>query len=255
MAYWPQKQAAMAVLNGENALCYDGQYFFKGWNSSSHTGYHPYNPFKTSLGGYANVFTGSADVGSGYSYPGACRIDDGVTLDNAVIALSKAFAYIGSIKQANGVDPRFLRPRGLLVPPRMVARAQQLTNAKFIAQAAASGGGSADISAIISNWGQLPPVEVTEFGGNYSYTMPDGSTVTGDDDTAYLYVEEIGSRQLGGLVYIDREPFKITYYTGQGGGTGVDAFLDRANELEWHCQGRNVTGYGHPYLLFKLKKT
>jgi hypothetical protein len=252
MAYWPQKQCVKAILNGETGKGYDKIAFFSGWDAVAHTGLHPYNPYKTALGGYANVFTGSSDVGSGYSYPGACRIDDGVTLDTAVINLSKAFAYIGSIKQANGEDPRFLRPRGLLVPPRMTARAAQLTKAKFIAQAASSGGGSGDIEAIIAEWGQLPPTEVTEFGGNYTYTMPDGTQVSGDDSTAYLYVDEITSRQLGGLVYVDRSPFAITYYTGAGGG-GVDAFLDRANELEWHVQGRNTTGYGHPYLLFKLK--
>jgi len=57
----------------------------------------------------------------------------------------------------------------------------------------------------------------------------------------------------GAFVYVDREAFRITYYTGQGGGNGVDAILDRADELEWHCKGRNVAGYGHPYTFFKIK--
>jgi phage major head subunit gpT-like protein len=252
-AYHPQKQTVIAVLNGETGLGYDGQAFFKGWDAVNHTGLHPYNPFKPSLGGYANVFTGSADVGSGYAYPGACPIDDTVSVETAIANLSKVFAYISSIKQANGEDPRHLQAAGLLVPPRMNPRAQQLTGAKFIAQAGASGTGTGDIEAVIRNWGQAPPIEVKEFGANYKYTLPDGSTVTGDDKTAYLYVEQITERQLGALVYVDREPFGITYYTGRGGGTGVDAVLDRADELEWHAKGRNSTGYGHPYLLFKLK--
>jgi hypothetical protein len=29
--------------------------------------------------------------------------------------------------------------------------------------------------------------------------------------------------------------------------------LARADELEWLCKGRNVLGYGHPYLMFKAK--
>jgi hypothetical protein len=37
----------------------------------------------------------------------------------------------------------------------------------------------------------------------------------------------MSATQMGAFVYYDREPFKITYYTGNGGGTGVDANLDR----------------------------
>lgn len=254
-AYHVQKQAALAVLNGGTALCYDGQSFFKAWNSGSHVGYHPYNPFRTSLGGYANDFTGSPDSGSGYSYPGACPIGDSVSVETAVTNLSKVFAYIAGIKLPNGEDPRMLRPKGLIVPPRMAARAQQLTNAKFIAQAGAGGTGTGDISAIIANWGQLPPVQADEIGAGMAYVLPDGTTVAGSDTTAYLYVEQITERNIGPLTYVDREPFKITYYTGEGGGNGVDAILDRANELEWHAKGRNVMGYGHPYLLFRLQAT
>jgi hypothetical protein len=31
--------------------------------------------------------------------------------------------------------------------------------------------------------------------------------------------------------------------------------LDRARELEWHNQGRNAVGYGHPYVIFKVNPT
>ena len=61
----------------------------------------------------------------------------------------------------------------------------------------------------------------------------------------------VGNRQLGGLVYVEREPFHVTYYTGEGGGTGVSVDLDRTDTLEWHIKGRNVADYGHPYLIFK----
>lgn len=244
MAYWPQKQTSIAILNGETGVGYDSKAFF--------ATDHPVNPLASNSATYANLFTGAA---SG-AYPGALPIDDSVTVEVALTNLSKAIAYIKSIKMPNGVDPRFLKPNKIMVPPRMVPRAQQLTNAKFIAQAVSGGGGSGDITSIVANWGFQQPIEVQEFSANASYTVDaTGATVTGSDDTWYLVCEEVSSTQLGALVYVDRESFKITYYTGQGGGTGVDAILDRARELEWHCQGRNVTGYGHPYLLHKFKKT
>ena len=121
----------------------------------------------------------------------------------------------------------------------MQARLAQLTNAKFIAQAASSGGGSGDVEALIASFGFVEPVIADELAG------------WENDTTWFLACEEITSDQLGAFLYIDREPFKINYYTGAGGGTGVDANLGRMNELEWQCQGRNGTGYGHPFLMFK----
>src|SRR5579884_884708 len=242
MAYWPQKSVATLILGGEGTTfgaAYDGLPFFSGIGAP-----HPVNPFKTSAGSYANLFTGAS---SGL-YPGALPIDTSVSVDQAVANLQAAIAYIASIKMPNGVDPRFLKPKYLMVPPSLTARAQQLTNARYIAQLAAAGvaaGGSGDVEALIKNWGLGEPIEVMEF-----------ATSTASDATSwYLATEQIEQTQLGGLVYVDREPFKITYYTGAGGGTGVDAILDRARELEWHVQGRNVAGYGHPYALFKAKAT
>lgn len=258
MAYWPQKQVIKAILNGENAKAYDGQNYFAGHTAgTTHTGNHPYNPFNVGVGGYANLFTGAAD---GAYYPGAKPIDDSVTVDVAIANLSALFGYIASIKMPNGEDPRKLRARQILCPSRMVPRVQQLTNAKFIAQAAATGGGGADVEALIRNWGMAQPIEVEEFGGAFTYPLDQldgGSSVTGDDKTFYIACDQISNSQLGALTYVNRLPFQITYYTGNGGGspTGLDAVLDRARELEWHCQGRNVTGYGHPFLLFKCKAT
>jgi len=40
---------------------------------------------------------------------------------------------------------------------------------------------------------------------------------------------------------------------GRGGGTGVDAVLDRADVLEWHTSGRNIAAPGHWWLLAKVK--
>lgn len=241
MAYWPQKQVIKAILNGDTGLAYDGLSYF---NTA-----HPYNPFDTALGTYANVFTSSS---SGI-YPGALKIDSSVTVETAFNNLQSAVAYIRSIKMPNGEDPRYLTPKFIVVPPALTQRAQQLTNARFIAQSVnnSGGGGSGDIESVITNWGFGTPITLPELSSNSSYTMDDGSTVTGSDTSWYIACQELTSSQVGALVYVDREPFKINYYSGSGGATGLDAFLSRARELEWHCLGRNVAGYGQPYLLFR----
>lgn len=241
MGYWPQKQLVNLIKNGETSgfNAYDGATFF---NKA-----HLINPADSSVGTFANVFTGAANSTPATDpndalYPGACPIDDSVTVDVALTNLSKVVSYIRSIRMPNGEDPRFLRPVSILAPPRMQQRVVQLTNAKFIAQAATGGGAaSADVEMLIQSFGFVEPTIADELSGFESNT------------TWFLACEELSSSQLGGFVYVDREPFRITYYTGSGGGTGVDAFLDRADELEWHCKGRNVAGYGHPYLFFKIK--
>jgi phage major head subunit gpT-like protein len=231
MSYWPQKQTVKLLKEGHlsTSLGYDAQIFF--------SAAHPVNPFNTGAGTFQNIFTGAA---SG-SYPGACPIDESVSLDVAIVNLAKMFAYIKSIKMPNGDDPRFLKPTQLVVPPRLQQRAVQLTSAKFIAQAAVTGGGSADVEALIRSFGFVEPIVADELSGFES------------DTTFFLATQEMSSSQLGGIVYVDRLPFSITYYTGEGGGTGVDAILRRADLLEWQCKGRNVAGYGHPYTLFKCK--
>lgn len=245
MAYFPQQQVAKAILNGESTTgpfgtAYDGLAYFAG-NSSP----HPNNPFRTSGGYYANLLTGASAAASGGkpAYPGALPIDTGVTLDVAFANLQKFIAYIAAIKMPNGITPRFLKLKSLLLPPELTARGQQLTNARFIAQQATGGAGSGDVEAVIKNWGLGTPTTVQEFS----------TGVAADATSWYGATEQVQSTQLGALVFIERVPFKVTYYTGAGGGTGVDAVLDRAVELEWHLRGRNANGYGHPYGLFKNK--
>lgn len=236
MAYWPQKQLVKLMKEGHlttasAGLAYDGKAFF--------AADHLVNPANAAAGTFANLFTGAA---SGVQ-PGALPIDDSVSVDVALTNLSKAIASIKSIKMANGVDPRYLRPTCIVAPPRMQQRVAQLTNAKFIAQAATGGAGSADVEAFISSMGLVQPVIADEFAGFEN------------DTTWFLATEEMSSSQLGAFLYIDRKPFQVTYYTGNGAGTGVDAVLDRADELEWHVKGRNGIGYGHPYSFFKIKAT
>lgn len=228
MGYWPQKQLVTLIKNGHlttgaGGAAYDSKAFF--------ATDHPVNPFNTAAGTYANLMTGGT----------AQDISEAVTADAALANLGKAVAAIKTIKMPNGEDPRFLMPRVLVVPPKLQARATLLTSAKFLAQAATTGGGSSDVSQVISSFGFRPPVIADELAGFES------------DTTWFIGCEEMGTSQLGAFVYVDREPFKINYYTGEGGGTGVDAVLARARELEWQCHGRNVAGYGHPYLFFKVK--
>jgi hypothetical protein len=226
-AYWPQKQIATLIKNGHNAdaLGYDGEVFF----SAS----HPVNPFNTGAGTYKNLFTGGDAV----------PVDVSVTADVALGNLQKVFGRIAGLKMPNGSDPRMLRPSGILCSPTLYPRMVQLTNAKFIAQAAASGGGGADVDALIAAMGYGQPICCDELAGFES------------DTTFFVITESITQSQLGGLVYVDREPFSVRYYTGRGGGNGVDAVLDRGDELEWHTSGRNVAGYGHPFAIFKCKAT
>jgi len=215
MAYYPQKLTYAAMLAGTSALAYDGKAYF--------ATDHPCNP---NGGGttYSNLLS---SVG----------ISTAVTADVALTNLSTVFGAIGSIKMPNGVDPRMLRPKAIMCSPKLYPRLVQLTSAKFLAQGGTGGAGSGDVSSLISALGFGTPIMLDEMAGA--------------DTDYYVLAEQATSSQLGALVYVNREPYKITYYTGQGGGDGVDAKLDRMQELEWHCHGRNVVGYGHPFLLFK----
>lgn len=226
-AYWPQKMVAQAIR--ANPTSYDGVAFF-------HASAHPVNPFDPGAGNYANLFTGAA---SGI-YPGAVPIGGATTLDTAVENIGKVIAYIASIKMPNGEDPRQLRVAGIMVPPALTTRAQQLTNAKFIAQAAASGGGGADIEAVVRNWGLGQPIEAPELGSAFG----------GSDSKYYIIAEEITSNELGAFAYVDREPFSIVFH-----GPQTDAELARLREFQWTTEGRNTVGPGHPYLLFRCDAT
>lgn len=225
-AYWPQKVVAQAIL--ANPTGYDNVAFF--------ANNHPVNPFNTGAGTYANLFTGAS---SGI-YPGAIPIDTSVTVDVAVQNLAKAIAYVASLKMPNGVDPRFLRVASIIVPPALVARAQQITNAKFLAQAAASGGGSGDVEAVIRNFGLGQPIEAPELGSAFG----------GSDTTYYLAMETITSNELGAFAYINREPFAVNYI-----GPMTDAEFARQRKFQWTTEGRNTVAPGHPFLLFRCQAT
>jgi hypothetical protein len=255
-AYYPQRLGSQLILNGAatdgSANAYDGKPFF-----ADNSNKHPNNPFKTSLGGYANWMHGAA---SG-AYPGALPIDNSVTTDVALANLGKLIAYIASLKMPNGVDPRFLMPKILMVPPALAPRARQLTDAKIIAQAAASGGGGADVEALISGWALGKPVVAQEFAASTTYSnivIPTVDPLTGaisfkkasasgSDTTYYLICQEMQTTQLGGLLYVNRKPFQIKLF-----GPNAIPELDRAGELHYQSKGRMSVQYGHPYTVFRI---
>ncbi len=226
-AYWPQKVLSAAIR--DNPEAYDGEAFF--------SLEHPVNPFNTGAGTFANLFTGAVDG----IYPGALPIDAAtVTVDEAVQNIAKALAYVASLKMPNGEDPRKLKLGSLFVPPALVSRAQQITNAKFIAQAAGDAAGSADVEAIVRNWGLGQPVMCEELGSAFG----------GSDTSYYLGMQNMTSDELGAWLYIDREPFAVTYH-----GPQTDADLARKREFQWTIAGRNTVQPGHPYLMFRADAT
>ncbi len=270
IAYYPQRLMAQMILNGANtdgsANAYDGVPYFADNTTNSGLA-HPLNPFDPSLGGYANWLHGASAGATSQlpAYPGALPLDESVTVDVALANLGKLIAYIATVKMPNGRDPRFLTPVYLLVPPRMAPRIRELTQAKFISQASTGGAGSADVEALITGWGLGTPMVVQEFQASQSYAMKApiilaangnasfiNETVTGSDTTYYVVCQEAMNTQLGALLYLTSSPFKVNYYTGDAGGTGMDAVLNRANEFEYHVQGRVSTGFGHPYSLFRV---
>jgi phage major head subunit gpT-like protein len=235
-AYWPQKQIATLIRNGGSSgfTSYDGQIFF--------SNAHPINVLASEVGTFANIFTGAAASTPATdpqdaSYPGALPIDNSVTVDVALANLQKAIAYIRGIRMPNGEDPRGLKPAYILHPPALTARIQQLTQAKFIAQAGTGGAGAADISMVIGAWGLGMPVECAELGAGFT---------NGSDTDYYIVTEQMASSSLGALLYFNREPFSVIY-----NGPQTDAQLARAAKFQWKIAGRNLGAYGHPYLLFK----
>jgi phage major head subunit gpT-like protein len=224
MAYWPQKQVAEYIKNAHDAAyatSYDGKAFF--------ATDHPNHPKDLSRGTYSNLLSGA----------GTYAIHSSVDDDDAMVNLTKVFAHIAAMKMPNGVDPRGLRPAGILCGPTLAPRVAQLLDAKFIAKTAGSGAGSADgHAALVSRLGIAPPVQADELAGFES------------DTTYFVICRQAASSSLGAIIYAEREPFYVNNY-----GPMTDAQLSRSDEFEWHCKGRNAVSGGHPYLLVKVKAT
>lgn len=212
-AYQPQKTLAEMMI--ANPLTYDGLSFFN-------TG-HFVNGSDSSNGTYSNSFA-------------ALPIDTSVTLDVAATNLNTAIARIrGTFLTPTGY-PRNLRVRALLVPPALAMRAQQLTQARFIPGAAASGGGTADFSPVIANWGLGIPTVAPEIGASFS---------GGSDTTYYIVTELLG--EMGAFQYFNRQPYSMLMHDKM-----TDAELDRADKLQWIFKGRNSMLPMHPFGLVRV---
>lgn len=218
IAYRPVELAANALINGDTALCYDGGAFF--------ATNHPVNPAVSGGATYSNLLTTGV------------KLDDRHSVETALESLGAIRTAIASIPMPNGSQPRKLRAKQFIAPPAMMDRLTMLTKAKFIAT---SDGGPTDVENVIARWGLAPPIECDEIGAAFG----------GSDTDCYLAVEQLAGDELGALVYLNREPFAITYYSGDAGG-GLNAELARTDELQWMVKGRNKMHYGHPFLLFKL---
>jgi phage major head subunit gpT-like protein len=227
MAYWPQKQVAALLVAGESTTGYDGKALF--------ATDHPVCPGFAARGTYANLFTSSA---SG-AYPGALPIGDAVSHEVAINNLAKLYSYMRTIKMPNGEDPRFLRPAYIVAPPQLYPRVVNLCAGKGLFPVAASSGsigGTADMTAYIGAMGFGQPVEAPE--------------LSADATSYYVIFEQAKTSELGGVIYLEREPFSLTNY-----GAGVIPQLDRMREFEWQVHGRNATAPGHPFLIAKCKAT
>jgi hypothetical protein len=75
------------------------------------------------------------------------------------------------------------------------------------------------------------------------------ASLGGSDTDYYIGCKDVGG-QLGAFLFINREPFNISYH-----GPMTDAQLASKREFEWLPHGRSVVGPGHPYLLFKVSAT
>ena len=223
--YWPQLKIAALVKAAEGttiAPAYDGLAFF-------HAA-HYCNGKDSSNGTYANLLSGSTYA------PGTSATDDA-----RLAALAKVYTAMRAVKNATGSQVRMLRPAAILCGPALYPIMARLLDAKFIAaNASVSGaGGTADFAGFLSRMGYGRVIEAPEL-------------TEAEWDTNYIVLADRGGEaDLGAFIYLDREPYSIRYYTGRGGGTGVDQALDAADILKWHASGRNVAGYGHPFLAFK----
>ncbi len=225
--YLPQKVVANFLTTGHltTSLGYDGVPFF--------SANHPYNPKNTSAGTYANLLTGGA---SG-AFPGACPIDTSVAFDAPYVNLQKVFAWMNQIKQANGIDPRFLRPRAIITPSQLFPRANALLKSKFGSFASSgSGGGSVEIQG-----------QIQELGFERVYLAPE---LDADPTSYYVVADQAMTSQLGGMLWVEREPLGIQTYFPMDGRNFELAKKDIVAAI---ARGRATSGYGHPFDIMKVK--
>lgn len=216
-AYWPQQKMFELLLAGEGTTI-SAAYDGQPFFSKL----HPVNQYDVTKGVYANILTG---VSSG-SYPGACPIDaNSVDLADAATNFALAVAYIESLRQPNG-KPRMLKVKYALGHLNERKRLNEILDTKFFGQ-------DGSTENVVTRYGIEPEIAA--------------ELVTPGD--YYLFAEQL-TAEGGGLVYQDRSPYVLTSYTPE-----TQAQLQLRKEFLWSFDGRNAAAYGHPYLVFKVKRT
>lgn len=210
MALWPQKLLAEAIKGGESTTkSFDGLSYF---NAA-----HPCNPY-SGTATYSNLLTGG----------NAKPIGGSTDIDVAHKNFGEAVAHAETIVGSDGVTPRNLQVKGVVVPPQLRVRAELLTQARFLP---GGSGGTADM---------LP----TGFSQIAVHVAPELSS----DASSYYLVTTGADDELSAFCYWEREPFSISSYSDTS-----DAEIKRTKKFEWHCEGRNCLMSGLPYGLIKVK--
>ncbi|WP_437623381.1 Mu-like prophage major head subunit gpT family protein [Sorangium sp. So ce1151] len=217
-AFHPQRQVVRLLQEGKVAKCYDGKPFF--------ATDHPYNPFNSGAGTYANLYTTNAD---------------GDPFDLNGPNLAEAYAIVEGICQPDGVTPRYLEGSQVIAAPQKRLVAGTLTGAKTITDPTNStGGASADnILANQSDFSFVAPIIAPELKAEPHVWYLAVPIVSGDE-----------APMRGALVYQEREPFVLSTYSDM-----TDAELARVNQFEWNYEGRSAAQYGDPFMLFRFEGT
>jgi hypothetical protein len=230
---FPRKNMFSLIGAGGTATTYDGLSFF---NTA-----HPIDPGKPSGATFSNILDvatvgGSCDISVTGSSAGS--IND---LATAGENLGRALGYIGSLTFNAAGTPRYLVPRGVLVPTTLDYRARQLLG---VSSDGAFGGGNAgaELISMSSN--------VLESYGLDVISAPEVNTINTTNSTPnayYIYVEDTISDELGALIMSEREAFELQGYPDVS-----SARANRSQMWEWNLIGRYGFQYGHPYLLFQV---
>ena len=142
--------------------------------------------------------------------------------------LGKAVAYVRSLMSIDGVTPRNLEPQYLVCSPSLYRAALIATGSRFVG---GSSLGSTDVEAVINDF-NLTVVMAPELGSDTNY---------------YLFCERVGT-EVGGAIYLNREPCTVQYH-----GPMTSAELARSRTFQWTCGGRAVIAPGRPEFVFRCK--
>jgi phage major head subunit gpT-like protein len=165
-AYWPERQIINLLKNGKTKKGYDGKNFF--------ATDHPVNPYDTTAGTYANLYTTRPLTAANVAY---------------------GVAQMLSVNHP-GRAPRRLKPNLLIVDPSNQFAAREITGAEVIINASGNAAGS---NIIKSAYGLGEPLVLDELAS--------------EAGVWYLAVPASNSEIGGAFLYSERKPFQLTAYS------------------------------------------